>query len=249
MSNAARTGRSRPPVAAGAFPRRTGLRRPGYRRRRLRSPRPTRREPARFPDAGIVAGGAAGRATNPARVEQRPAPFYGADPCSAEGSDGSASGGAPSPPDAESSRLVPFLDDTNRHLGRDFAMHLDGDPVLAQPLQRVGELNLAPVDLERLFEQRGRNVGAGDRSVQGIGLADPTRDDADRLVQTSRISFRALLLGRVARIGDDPFTIDLAAVGPRSPARPTAAAGDSCGRIRWRPSRCRPGVRGGPPAL
>ena len=48
---------------------------------------------------------------------------------------------------------------------------------LADLLDRLGELQLAPVDVEALRGQRLGDVGRGDRAVQRLGLADSSGDD------------------------------------------------------------------------
>src|SRR6185436_17731052 len=86
--------------------------------------------------------------------------------------------------------------DRRRHA----TMQLDGEINRADSLDRLGELQLAPIDVEALLRQRLGDVGRGDRAVQRIGLADPAGDDNLDARQPVGDRLRDFLLFRFLRV-------------------------------------------------
>src|SRR5262249_50864017 len=68
-------------------------------------------------------------------------------------------------------------DDSDLDVRCDLAMQLDRDVGLADLLDRLGELELAPLDLEALGGERLGDVGRRHRSVERLGLAHLAGDD------------------------------------------------------------------------
>ena len=79
-------------------------------------------------------------------------------------------------------------------------MQLDGEINRADSLDRLGELQLAPIDVEALLRQRLGDVGRGDRAVQRIRLADPAGDDNLDARQPVGDRLRDFLLFRFLRV-------------------------------------------------
>ena len=67
-------------------------------------------------------------------------------------------------------------DDPHFQVDCDVAVQLHGNFVFAQPLDRVGEIELAAIELEALRGERVGDVLAGDRSVERLGLAHLAAD-------------------------------------------------------------------------
>src|SRR5258708_2165269 len=66
--------------------------------------------------------------------------------------------------------------DADLEVQRDLTVERDRHVVLADPVERLLQVDLAPIDLEALGGERGRDVAARHRSVQRFGFADAPRD-------------------------------------------------------------------------
>src|SRR3954467_8439218 len=79
-------------------------------------------------------------------------------------------------PNPESLLLGAFGDDAHLQIDRDLAVQLHRHVVLANPFDRFGELQLAPIELEAFRRERVRDVRARHRAIECLGFADAARD-------------------------------------------------------------------------
>src|SRR5437867_8261713 len=105
--------------------------------------------------------------------------------------------------------LLAFADDLHLHFGGEVAVQLDWDVEFTDLLDRLGQLDLAPLDLEALGRQPLRDVGRRHRAVERLGLADLARDHNLDRGQAIRHRLRDLQLVGFLRLELRAFALDL----------------------------------------
>jgi len=100
-------------------------------------------------------------------------------------------------------------DDRHLHLRGHLAVHLHRNGDFAERLERIRQLDFPLVDLEPLGDERLRDVGRGDRPVEGVVLADAAGDLDFGLREALAVGFGLGLFLEIARLGGVPLALDL----------------------------------------
>src|SRR5580765_1927185 len=105
-------------------------------------------------------------------------------------------------------RLSVLLDDGDLQLRGHVAVQLDRDRRLAERLQRLGQVDLAAIDVEPLHRQRLRDVGGDDRTIELFGIADAAGNRQLGLRDPLRQRLGRLPVFGLARVGELALAFD-----------------------------------------